>query len=230
MSIITNGTSPRRRVNVCFHGVGRPRRDLEPGESRYWVSEDDFLRLLDELAEDTNGVSLSVDDGNVSDVEIVLPALLDRGMRATFFVVVDRLGRPGSLTRTDVRQLVASGMTLGNHGWTHEPWTSFDDEELEREVLEARAALSVLTGEAVRTAALPRGQYNRAVLRAARSAGYATLFTSDRQSASADSWLQARFSVHSGVTPESLSRIVRDANRLPRRVGSAMNTLRKSWS
>ncbi|GAB3499998.1 polysaccharide deacetylase family protein [Flexivirga sp.] len=227
---IATGLAPRRRLNVCFHGVGRPHRRLDPGEDRYWVSHDEFLRLLDVFAQDRHAVSLSVDDGNASDVEIVLPALLERGLHATFFVVVDRLGRPGSLSRTDVRELVRSGMTLGNHGWTHEPWTRFSDEELEREVIEARAALSVLSGEAVRTAALPLGQYNREVLKAARSAGYTTVFTSDRQPAAVDSWLQARFSVQSGVTPESLSRMVRDANRMPRRVCSAMNKLRKSWA
>lgn len=221
--------SPRLRLNVCFHGVGRPRRKLEPGESRYWISEYEFLRLLDEFAEDSSRVSLSIDDGNSSDVEIVLPALLERGLTATFFVVVGRLDEAGSLSRSDARDLVRSGMTLGNHGWTHLPWTGFGEGDLVREVFEARAVLSVLSGDAIRTAALPLGRYNRDVLRAVRSAGYTTLFTSDRRPTTADSWLQARFSVHEGVTPESLDTVVRDANRLPHRVCSAMNELRKSW-
>lgn len=219
----------RRRINVCFHGVGEPHRELESGEDRYWVSRDEFLRLLDELAAGGTAVSLSIDDGNASDMEIVLPALLERGLLATFFIVVDRLDRPGSLGTSDARELVRSGMTLGNHGWTHTPWTKVSNGDLIREVLEARSAISELAGGPVETAALPLGYYNRDVLRMARRASYATLFTSDRQLSAPDSWLQARFSVQSGLTPASLASMVRDANRVPRRVYSAMNRLRKSW-
>lgn len=221
--------SPPRRVNVCFHGVGQPHRDLEPGERRYWLGEDEFLRLLDEFAVNKRLVSLSVDDGNASDLEIVLPALLERELHATFFLIVDRLDMPGSLGRSDARELVRCGMTLGNHGWTHEPWTRVRDDDLEREVLEARAALSVIAGGAVRLAALPLGQYNRNVLRAARGAGYTTLFTSDRQTARAHSWLQPRFSVQRGITPRSFHAMVRDANQNRRRAYSTLNKFRKSW-
>src|SRR5207249_4098380 len=38
-----------RCINICFHGVGTPRRELEPGEDVYWISEDAFRRILDEI-------------------------------------------------------------------------------------------------------------------------------------------------------------------------------------
>ena len=45
---------------------------------------------------------ISFDDGNASDLEIGLPALLERGLTATFFVLAGRLGRPGSLDADEV--------------------------------------------------------------------------------------------------------------------------------
>ena len=51
-----------------------------------------------------------------SDFVYGLPALLDRGLTATFFVVAGRLGEPGFLSENDVRTLVSAGMTIGCHG------------------------------------------------------------------------------------------------------------------
>ena len=44
-------------VGICFHGIGACRTEREPGESRYWMPTDTFLRVLDELAA-TPGVSI----------------------------------------------------------------------------------------------------------------------------------------------------------------------------
>lgn len=36
-------------INVLFHGIGQPGRELEPGEAAYWVKADEFRRILDEV-------------------------------------------------------------------------------------------------------------------------------------------------------------------------------------
>ena len=36
-------------INICFHGVGTPARELEPGEDAYWIGVDTFHRVLDEV-------------------------------------------------------------------------------------------------------------------------------------------------------------------------------------
>ena len=108
-------------VHVCFHGIGVPRRELEPGEEPFWISRDSFLRLLDELRTWPRAV-LSFDDSNESDLTIALPALLERGLRAEFFVLAARLGQPGSLSADNVRELRSQGMVIGSHGMAHQPW------------------------------------------------------------------------------------------------------------
>ena len=37
---------PSFPVNILFHGIGTPRRELEPGEDAYWVGRDQFEALL----------------------------------------------------------------------------------------------------------------------------------------------------------------------------------------
>ncbi|HLV57563.1 MAG TPA: polysaccharide deacetylase family protein [Natronosporangium sp.] len=192
-----------RVVNVCFHGVGTPRRRLEPGEDAYWVDHGRFLRLLDEVATWPR-TRLSFDDGNRSDIEIALPALVERGLRADFFVLAGRLGRAGSLAEEDLRELSRCGMGIGNHGMSHRPWRRMDPATRHRELVAARDRLAAAAGTAVDTAACPLGRYDRRLLADLRRLGYTRVFTSDRRPARAGAWLQPRHSVRADDTAESL--------------------------
>ena len=93
-------------LNLCFHGIGAPRRVLEPDEERFWVKESQFDEMLDTVADDP-AVRISFDDANASDIATALPHLSRRGLSATFFVIAGRIGRPGSLSRGDLQELVA---------------------------------------------------------------------------------------------------------------------------
>jgi peptidoglycan/xylan/chitin deacetylase (PgdA/CDA1 family) len=190
-------------MNICFHGVGNCRIEREAGESRYWVSSDYFLRILDELA-GRNEVRISFDDGNRSDATIALPALQERGLHATFFVLAGRFDDPDSLDRADVRALHAAGMTIGTHGWSHVPWRGLSSRDLNRESAEARQAIAEVVAQPVREAALPLGRYDRRLLRELRRQNYDTVYTSDRFPSREGSWLQARFSVTASDSPETM--------------------------
>src|SRR6478609_7258795 len=111
-----------RVLNLCFHGIGVPAgRALEPHEDSFWVGTDAFDEMLDLIAR-SPWVRITFDDGNASDAQIALPALLRRGLRASFFVIAGRCDEPGSLSRADVRELARSGMTVGSHGLRHRNW------------------------------------------------------------------------------------------------------------
>jgi peptidoglycan/xylan/chitin deacetylase (PgdA/CDA1 family) len=190
-------------VNICFHGIGTPNRELEPGEDRYWVSEDLFLAVMDEI-KTWPSIRISFDDSNTSDLEFGLPALLDRGLTADFFVIAGRMGSTGSLDEDGVRELHRRGMTVGNHGMWHKPWRGMDSATRDDELVTARKQLSAVIGAEVDTAACPLGRYDRELLGHARRLGYRRVFTSDRRQATAGTWLQPRYSVRREDTPESL--------------------------
>jgi peptidoglycan/xylan/chitin deacetylase (PgdA/CDA1 family) len=196
---MTDGTV----INICFHGVGTPQRELEPGEDRYWVGEDLFLAVLDEVRT-WPAVRLSFDDGNASDVEIGLPALIERDLTADFFVLAARLESAGSLDEKAVRQLHDNGMGIGSHGMWHRPWRGMDAATSDAELVQARDRLAAVVGTGVDTAACPLGRYDRELLARMRRLGYTRVFTSDRRRARADAWLQPRYSVRCDDTPASL--------------------------
>jgi len=181
-------------INYCFHGIGRCVTEREPGEARYWITEEFFLRVLDEVVGRPN-VRLSFDDGNVSDSALALPALKERGLTATFFALAGRLDDPSSLGAAELQQLRAAGMDLGSHGWAHVPWRGLNESDARRELVDAREALADASAGQIDVAAMPLGRYDRTLLNRLRRADYRAVFTSDRMPARPDSWMQARYSV-----------------------------------
>ena len=215
-------------LNVCFHGVGEPKRELEPGEAVYWVETDRFLRILDEVAQ-WPAVRLSFDDSNASDVEIALPALLERKLTADFFVIAGRLDTPGSLSEADVLELDRLGMGIGSHGMHHISWRGMSEATCQAELGAARDRLASLLGKPVDTAACPRGQYDRGTLRALRRHGYSQVFTSDRRPAREDRWLQPRYSVRSHDTVDTMRAEVLAGPGPARRLRGVAVGLVKRW-
>ena len=58
-------------------------------------------------------VVITFDDGDVSNVEVALPMLRERGFHAEFYVTSDFIGQPGMLPADGVRELAAHGMGIG---------------------------------------------------------------------------------------------------------------------
>lgn len=217
-----------RAINLTFHGIGRPERPLGRGEGDVWVSEARFLSLLD-VAASRDDVRITFDDGNASDIEIALPALRERELSATFFVVADRLGEPGFIDVGGVRKLAAWGMGIGCHGMRHRPWRGLDDCALHEELVQAKARLEMTLERPVTVAACPFGSYDRRVLRALRQSGYCYVYTSDRGTARPESFVQPRNSVGPRDEPDLLRRIVSLDRRGPSALSRHMKLAVKRW-
>jgi peptidoglycan/xylan/chitin deacetylase (PgdA/CDA1 family) len=215
-----------RRYNILFHGIGTPKRGFEPDEEGYWLGADQFLRLLDEVA-DWPGVRISFDDGNSSDLEIALPALVDRGLHADFFALAGRLGQRGSLDGDGLRALHKNGMGVGTHGMWHRSWRGMDRRATHDELIAARDRLADEVGSLVDAAACPLGQYDRRLLAHLHRLGYREVFTSDRRPAHPGAWLQPRFSARATDTPESFRAHVIGRRSLPRRLRATAASVAK---
>ena len=192
---------------LTVHGIGPAPRTLDPDEDRTWVTVEQFEQVLDAVVGRTD-VRLTFDDGNVSDVEIGLPRLLERGLSAEFFVLAGLLGEPGRLDAADVRKLHEAGMGVGSHGWAHRDWRRIDPSLHAQEFRDSRRALGELTGRSVSRVAIPFGSYDRHVLRHLRRTGVTRAYTSDGGRARPDSWLQARTSLHADIGPEWIRRVL----------------------
>ncbi|RSD17860.1 polysaccharide deacetylase family protein [Amycolatopsis eburnea] len=200
-------------VVLAVHGIGRPARQLDPGEDERWLTVEQFDDVLD-VAE-REDVHLTFDDGNESDVEIALPRLLDRGLTAEFFPLAGRLGQRGYLDRDGLRELVRAGMEIGSHGWEPRDWRRLDDRHARRELTDAPKLLGDLCGKPVRRYSLPFGAYDKRVLERLRQAGATRVYSSDGGAVSRDGWLQARTELRHDLDGEWLEGVLDGGHRRP---------------
>ena len=122
---------------------------------------------------------ITFDDGHVSNYEIALPELVQRGLSARFFITVGWTGtRAGYMSWEQLRELTGAGQQVGAHGWSHTLLTHCNPQALVTELHTARMTLEDKLGIAVDTMSLPGGRYNSAVLEGCRSAGYRHVYTS----------------------------------------------------
>jgi peptidoglycan/xylan/chitin deacetylase (PgdA/CDA1 family) len=171
--------TPRPVFVVPVHGIGQQPVDLTENERGYRVSIGELEALLDAVTESDPPVGLTFDDGFISDVEHALPLLQERELTASYFPCAGWLDRPGRLDAAEVRTLVAADMPLDSHGWSHRDWRQVLPVEAAQEFRRSAEVLTEVSGRRVRTAAIPVGSYDRAVLRQLRAAGYERVCTSD---------------------------------------------------
>jgi peptidoglycan/xylan/chitin deacetylase (PgdA/CDA1 family) len=223
-----------------------------------WLTSTCEVTALEDIFEHENAsgrprVALTFDDGYSDNYDYALPLLAERRLTATFFVTVGFLERdPGVLDHlsdiwatplaelaplawSQVREMVAAGMTFGSHTWSHanlaalEPALAYDELQRSKDVLEARL------GAPVGGIAYPFGKLRHnvgaATFRLARDAGYQRGYVSlpralhDRDAP----FCIPRFGVGDD-TVESLAAKVRGDidwhatvhRRLPRRVSAAL--------
>lgn len=217
-----------KAINLTFHGVGEREREAEPGEDGTWLNVDSFVSVLDSVM-DRPEVQISFDDGNASDLVHGLPALLERGLRATFFVVAGRLGEPEFLDERGVRALAEAGMTIGCHGMRHRPWRRLGDDALHEELVGARKVLESVVRRPVTEAACPFGSYDRRVLASLRRSGYRRVYTSDRGTTDPDAWVQPRNSVVKGEGTALVNGILSAERSVPRALVRQLRLTAKRW-
>ena len=188
-------------VNLTVHGIGPTSRELSQEDRAAWVDVARFEQVLD-AAVGRHDVRITFDDGNASDLEIALPRLLERGLRAEFFVLPGLFGEPGWLDAAGVRELHRAGMLIGSHGWAHRDWRRIDAAQARQEFVDAHRVLAELIGRQVSRVAIPFGSYDRRVLARLRATNVTRVYTSDGGRARPAGWLQARNSLRHDIGPD----------------------------
>lgn len=194
---------------LMYHGLHRDPGSRGRYDAVYSVHPEMFARQLDWLvqqhhrsvlldeatATDTGDrrVVITFDDGDVSNVEVALPLLAERGLRAEFFVTTDFIGQLGMLAPDDIRRLAAAGMGIGSHGRTHAFLQDLDTAALMAELDDSRCRLQAICGRPIDSLALPGGRGGERELLAAQRLGYRHLLGSvpgPNRRPRRDGWMQ----------------------------------------
>jgi len=129
-------------------------------------------------------VVITFDDGLADFAEHAWPALRERDLTATLYVVAGAVGGtadwlddiggppPAMLTWDQIRTLDAEGCEIGAHSLTHPELDTLRRRAIEDEVTHSRREISSRLGAPVRSFAYPHGYHDRRVRAAVVRAGY----------------------------------------------------------
>ncbi|GAA0539251.1 peptidoglycan/xylan/chitin deacetylase (PgdA/CDA1 family) [Rhizomicrobium palustre] len=195
-------------MNTCLmlHGVGPLPAHIEADEAPYWISAETFTMLLPLVKK--HSARLTFDDGNESDFTLAFPALRAAGLKASFFVLSDRIGRDAYLSEDHIRTMHQGGMEIGTHGAAHLNWTKHSDAEITRDVSASIERLSDIIGARVTSLAIPFGHCNRRVLAVLRHLGLSRIYTSFRGPDSDKGWMVRRDCVMADFTPADIEALL----------------------
>jgi peptidoglycan/xylan/chitin deacetylase (PgdA/CDA1 family) len=121
---------------------------------------------------------LSFDDGHESSYSRIFPLLVERGWRATFFVVAGWVGGRDAVTWAQLRAMADAGMEIGSHSLTHPFVHELSPAEIRREFGDSKRMLEDGIGRAVTIASLPRGSAAPGTAAIVEDLGYRAFCTS----------------------------------------------------
>jgi Polysaccharide deacetylase len=229
----------RRMIYLMYHelqAAGRPTCQSGNEYTRYVVSEAEFKNQLTQLrdvhfrglnvtqaienkVETPLCVTITFDDGCESDLLVGAASLKAAGFDATFYVIAGFFGRPGYMSRLQVRELSDLGFEVGCHSMTHCHLTGLGRRELQREIVEAKETLEQVIGRRVDHFSCPYGGCNRRVIEVAREGGYLSVATSvvGANSPNSDRYRLRRLAVMSTTSLGEFQRLCRGEGLLIRR-------------
>jgi len=237
---------------LCYHDVQPEMPRGGGGPDHFTVPVASFERMLDTIgAHGYTGCSLqnalatpgrpriaiTFDDGTAGQFDHAFPALVARGMTATFYVTTNWVGQAGYVTWAQLREMVASGMSVQSHTRTHPFLSELGPEALRNELIEAKRELDAELRQNTTEIAFPGGDAPRARYRyLLEEAGYRISvgtrwgLNSDAQVWSPAGSFVRRCTVRGVLTPELAEQLVRGDRWLAFRWTAKEATLRRMRS
>ncbi len=120
----------------------------------------------------TKAVAITFDDGYYGHYKWAYPLLKKYGMSATFFIVVNYIGKQDILTWPQIKEMSDGGMIIGSHALNHPHMSALDDEQLRQELVDSKRILEEKIGRRVDLFAYPGGDYDARVIQFVKDAGY----------------------------------------------------------
>ena len=192
------------RAILCYHKI-----EPVPPQARIkglYLTPDLFSRQVDELgragfafappARPRTGelptVTVTFDDGFLSNLTEAVPRMASTGCRAINYLVADRIGQTSDWEATEggearplmnegqVKEWLAAGHWIGAHTCTHPRLSRLSREQAREEISASRKKLEDRFGIPIEHFAYPYGDYSEATVEIVREAGFRTAVTMHR--------------------------------------------------
>lgn len=167
---------------LCYHQI----REWSPSDSKtakdYIVPVEKFRDQMKTLAENgyhtilpdqlydylVNGTALpskpfllTYDDTRAEQFTIAGEEMKKYGFKGVYFIMTVSLGRPGYMTREEVKKLSDEGNVIGSHTWNHSNVKNYAAKDWPLQVDKPSQQLENITGKPIEYFAYPFGLWNK---------------------------------------------------------------------
>jgi len=115
---------------------------------------------------------VTFDDGYKDVIEEAYPILASFGFKATIFVIVNEIGKPGHLDWQDIKFLESQGWEVGSHTLNHLNLTHLSTQDMWKEIYMSKSILEKKLGHPIDFISYPSGRFNDEVIKLVQLAGY----------------------------------------------------------
>ena len=176
-------------IVLTLHGVKEDyscaSSDQDPGAEKYTITTSALKSMTDVMVgrksctidsfstkQSDTWLILTFDDGLISDYEKAFPVLREKQIKATFFVTVENIGKPGYMDIVQIREMASYGMEIGSHGLQHQYLVSLSSLQARQEIEVSKDKLEQALGAAVFSFAPVGGHFKSWMLDFAEESGY----------------------------------------------------------
>ncbi|HMG67999.1 MAG TPA: polysaccharide deacetylase family protein, partial [Chitinophagaceae bacterium] len=121
-------------------------------------------------------IMITYDDTRAEQFTIASEEMAKFGFKGVFFIMTVSLGRPGYMTKDQVRQLADNGNIIGSHTWDHSNVKKYLAQDWIKQVERPSEQLEKITGKPIKYFAYPFGLWNREAIQQLKERGFKAAF------------------------------------------------------
>lgn len=122
-------------------------------------------------------IALTFDDGYEDAFTQAFPALQQRGMVATFYIITNSVGHPMYMNWDQIRIMRAAGMEIGAHTKGHPDLTTLSVDQARDEIAGSKVIIEAELGEPIRSFCYPAGRFSGNIVNLVKEAGFTNATT-----------------------------------------------------
>src|SRR5690606_31537465 len=121
-------------------------------------------------------IMLTFDDTVLEQFTIAKPEMDKYGFKGVFFIMTVSIGRPGYMSKEQIKALSDAGHTIGSHTWDHHNFKKYQGDDWVTQIEKPTKTLQEITGKPIKYFAYPFGLWNTEGIPELQKRGFTAAF------------------------------------------------------
>lgn len=121
-------------------------------------------------------IMISFDDTRAEQFTLAREEMNKYGFKGVYFIMTVSLGKPGYMTKQEVKELADEGNVVGSHTWDHSNVKNYSGEDWKIQIDKPSQELEKITGRPIQYFAYPFGLWNREAIEQLKQRGFKAAF------------------------------------------------------